>query len=83
MKAILKLIIATASATALLAAAATAETADHSHVTTSTRTSHNAPSRAHGAVSRDEYAPAPSTNGGPPFVQDCVRVAFPQCSGGN
>jgi hypothetical protein len=67
----------------LAAAPLAARTADHSHVTLSTEISRTAPSHAHGSTSRGELTRAPSTDRSMPVIQDCVHVAFPQCSGGN
>jgi hypothetical protein len=86
MKTTTKLILAAATMS-LLAAPAAAGTAagiaDHSRFTPSAEISRTAPLHAHGSVSPGQVMPGPATDRGVPFVQDCVHVAFPQCSGGN
>jgi hypothetical protein len=81
MKTTLKLILAATSTMAMLAAAA-AGTADNTRLPRSTESSRAAPLNAHGSVSRDQIVPGRATNRGLPLVQDCVHVAFPQCSDG-
>lgn len=81
MKTTTKLILAAAATMSLLAAPAAAGTADHSRFTSTEISA--APLHAHGSISRGQVVPGPATDRGMPFVQDCVHVAFPQCSGGN
>jgi hypothetical protein len=83
MKTTTKLILAAAATMSLLAAPAAAGTADRSRFTPSTEISRTAPLDARGSISRGQVMPGPATDRGVPFVQDCVHVAFPQCSGGN
>jgi hypothetical protein len=72
----LKLILAAASITAWLVPASAS---NDSRSTSSMEVSRRAPVHAYGSVSRSRF----NTNQGLPIVRDCVRVAFPQCSGGN
>jgi hypothetical protein len=83
MKTTTKLILAAAATMSLPAAPAAAGTADHSRFPPSTEISRTAPLHAHGSISRGQVMRGPATDRGVPFVQDCVHVAFPQCSGGN
>jgi hypothetical protein len=83
MKTTMKLILAAAATMSLLAAPGAAGTADHSRFTPSTEISRTAPLRANGSISRGQVMHGLATDRGVPFVQDCVHVAFPQCSGGN
>jgi hypothetical protein len=75
MKTTLKIVLAAAATAALLAAPAAAKTANHADAAELSRTAPYA--------SQGEFASAPSGERGAGFLQDCVRVAFPQCSGGN
>jgi hypothetical protein len=83
MKTATKLILVAAATMSLLAAPAAAGAADHSRFPQSTEISRTAPLHAHGSISRGGVMAGPTTDRGVPFVQDCVHVAFPQCSGGN
>ena len=71
----LQILLAAAATTSLLAAPAAAKTANHEYAT--------GMSRAAPYASQGEFTSAPSSERGAGFLQDCVRVAFPQCSGGN
>ena len=73
----LALFLAAAPITAFLAAPAVAS--NYWRPTTSTEASYSVPLHAYGSVSPSQF----DTNRGLPPVQDCARVAFPQCSGGN
>jgi hypothetical protein len=75
MKTTLKLILAAAATASLLADPAAAKTANHAYAIEMSHTARHA--------SQGEFTSAPSNERGAGFLQDCVHVAFPQCTGGN
>ncbi len=83
MKTATTLILTAAATMSLLVAPAAAGTADYSRFTPSTEISRTAPLGGHASSSRRQVMSGPATDRGVPFVQDCVHVTFPQCSGGN